>query len=289
MSAHMPVIIKAAINGLDSLPAMPVIAQKILTLSLDTNQGELQLLKLIEADPLMSARVIGLSNSPLFGASKQVNSIQDAAMLLGLTRVKSVALGIAMMSTMKRQPPGLLNMQQLWLHSLGVALGMRTLARAMPSRTRPMDDEIFLCGLLHDIGYMVLDYLDTELSDTLQRKLVAEPARDVTEIEAEVIEVSHAEMGAQLARHWDLPERIISVLRYHHTPDVEDAAPGQPLVSLLNLAEKLLPSFAIHETVNTQSSAEEWQALGIDPARAEELTAAVHEQSEQAKQLANSF
>ncbi len=289
MNAHMPVIIKAAINGLDSLPAMPVIAQKILTLSLDTNQGELQLLKLIEADPLISARIIGLSNSPLFGASKQVSSIQDATMLLGLTRVKSVAVGIAMMSTMKRHPTGLLNMQQLWLHSLGVALGMRILARAMPSRTRPLDDEIFLCGLLHDIGFMVLDYLDAELSDTLQRKLAAEPARDVSEIEAEVVEVSHGEMGAQLARHWDLPERIISVLRYHHTPDVEEAAPGQPLVSLLNLAEKLLPSFGIHETVDIQTSTEEWQALGIDPARAEEITAAVREQSEQAKQLANSF
>lgn len=289
MSAHMHVIINAAIRGLHSLPAMPVIAQKILTLPLDTNLGELQLLKLIEADPLISARVIGLSNSALFGASKQVSSIQDAAMLLGLTRVKSVAVGIAMMSTLKRQPAGLLNMQHLWLHSLGVALGMRVLARAMPSRTRPLDDEIFLCGLLHDIGFMVLDYLDTELSDTLQRKLAAEPERDVSEIEAEVVEVTHAEMGAQLARHWDLPERIISVLRYHHTPDVEEAALGQPLVSLLNLVEKLLPSFGIHETVNSQVSTEEWTALGIDPERAEELTITVREQSEQAKQLANSF
>lgn len=289
MSTHQHVNIKEAIKNLDSLPAMPIIAQKILTLSLDTDEGEAQLLKIIGKDPQISARIIGLSNSPLFGSSKQVNSIQDAAMLLGLTRVKSVAVGIAVMSTLNRQPTGLLNLQQLWMHSLGVALGMRTLARAMPSRTRPLDDEIFLAGLLHDIGFMVLNYLDTTLSDTLQKRLEAEPERNVTDIEAEVIDVSHSEMGAELARHWDLPERIISVLRYHHTPEVEEAAEGQPLVSLLNLAEKLLPSFGIHETVDLQISEEDWTSLGIDPTRAEELAAAVHEQSEQAKQLASSF
>ncbi|TNC96956.1 MAG: signal transduction protein [Gallionellaceae bacterium] len=281
--------LKKAIQNLDSLPAMPVIAQKILTLSLDTDEGELQLLKLIEKDPQMSARIIGLSNTPLFGASKQVTSVQDASMLLGLTRVKSVAVGIAVMSSISKQSTGLLDIQHLWLHSLGVALGMRVISRAMPSRTRPLEDEIFLAGLLHDIGYMVLNHLDMQLSDRLHQKLAAEPDRPVSEVEAEVIEVSHATLGAELARHWDLPDRIIAVLRYHHTPDVEEAAAGQPLIALINLAEKLLPSFGIAEVVDTNISDEDWLALGIEPERADELSAAVHEQAEQAKQLASNF
>ncbi len=281
--------LKQAIKNLESLPAMPVVAQKILTLSLDTEAGEAQLLRLIEKDPQISARIIGLANTPLFGASKRVTSIQDAAMLLGLTRVKSVAVGIAVMSTLSRHPSGVLNLQNLWLHSLGVALGMRTLSRAMPSRTRPLDDEIFLAGLLHDIGFMVLNYLDTALSDQLQNKLAATPDRPVSAVEAEVIDISHGELGAELARHWDLPERIIAVLRFHHSPDAEDSAPGQPLVALLNLTEKLLPSFGINEVVDTQTSDEDWLSLGIDPARAEELSAAVHEQAEQARKVAAIF
>jgi putative nucleotidyltransferase with HDIG domain len=284
-----PIDLKKAIQNLDSLPAMPVIAQKILTLSLDTDAGELQLLKLIEKDPQISARIIGLSNTPLFGASKQVSSIQDASMLLGLTRVKSVAVGIAVMSTLSKHPSGLLDIQHLWLHSLGVALGMRVLSRAMPSRTRPLEDEIFLAGLLHDIGFMVLNHLDTKLSDRLHQKFAAEPERSVSDVEAEVIEVSHGILGAELARHWDLPERIIAVLRYHHTPDTEEAAAGQPLIALINLVEKLLPSFGIAEVVNTEITDEDWLSLGIAPDRAEELTAAVHEQAEHAKQLANTF
>jgi putative nucleotidyltransferase with HDIG domain len=246
-------------------------------------------LKLIEKDPQISARIIGLSNTPLFGASKQVTSIQDASMLLGLTRVKSVAVGIAVMSTLTKHPSGLLDIQRLWLHSLGVALGMRALSRAMPSRTRPLEDEIFLAGLLHDIGFMVLNYLDSELSDKLQRKLSAEPDRPVSEVEAEVLEIGHSELGAELGRHWDLPERIIAVLRYHHAPDAEGAAVGQPLVALLHLSERLLPNFGIDEPVVVKIDDEDWLSLGIDPARADELTAIVQEQAEHAKQLANTF
>jgi len=289
MSKPHPVDLKLAIQKLDSLPAMPVVAQKILTLSLGTPEGETQLLSLIGKDPQISARIIGLANTPLFGASKRVASIQDASMLLGLTRVKSVAIGIAMMSTLAKKNTGLLNLQHLWLHSLGVALGMRTLARAMPSRTRPLDDEIFLAGLLHDIGYMVLNYLDSDLSDQLLNKLAASPERTVIEVEAEVIPVSHSEMGAELARHWNLPERIITVLRYHHTPSVKDAAAGQPLVTLLNLAECLMPAFGTSESVNAQVTKDDWLSLGIDPERAGALTIAVLEQAEQAKQIISTF
>lgn len=281
--------LKDAIRNLDSLPAMPVVAQKILGLPLDTHDGETQLLKLIGQDPQISARIIGLANTPLFGASKKVTSISDAAMLLGITRVKSVAVGIAVMSTLTRHPTGHLNIQHLWLHSLGVALAMRTLARAMPSRTRPLDDEIFFAGLLHDIGYMVLNYIDPVRSDMLQSKLAAEPERPVNEVEAEVIELSHSELGAELARHWDLPEGIIAVLRYHHNPSAAGAAAGQPLISMLNLAERLLPGFGIAEYVSPDISEADWNALGIDPARADELAAAVKEQAEQAKQVAATF
>jgi len=281
--------LKEAIRKLDSLPAMPVIAQKILALPLDTDEGESQLLKLIERDPQISARIIGLANTPVFGASTKVTSITDAAMLLGITRVKSVAVGIAVMSTLNRHPTGHLNIQQLWLHSLGIALAMRTLAQAMPARSRPLDDEIFFAGLLHDIGFMVLNYIDPTLSDLLHAKLVAAPGRPVSEVEADVIEIGHAELGAELARHWDLPEGIVAVLRYHHTPDNVGAAVGQPLISMLNLAEKLLPGLGIPECVSLDFGEEDWRTLGIDPARAEELSVSVREHAEQARQVATSF
>lgn len=281
--------LKEAVRHLDTLPAMPVIAQKILALDLESDEGERAMLKLIEKDPQIAAKIIGLANTPLFGASKRVASVSDAAMLLGITRVKSVTMGIAVMSSLIKKPAGALDVQGLWLHSLSISLAMRTISRAMPRNTRPLDDEIFLAGLLHDIGYMVLNHLDSPRSDELQSRIAAEKERSSIEIEADLLEMNHAELGAELARFWELPDSIVAVLRYHHDPENEEAATGQPLVSLVNIAEKALTDFGIAEHMKTEITAEEWQALGIDPAKAGELIEQILHQAEEAKQTAGNF
>lgn len=288
-ASSSPVNLKEAIRNLDSLPAMPVIAQKILALDLESDEGERAMLKLIEKDPQIAAKIIGLANTPLFGASKRVSSVSDAAMLLGITRVKSVTMGIAVMSSMAKKPSGKLDIQGLWLHSLAIALALRTISRAMPRNTRPLDDEIFLAGLLHDIGYMVLNHLDQKRSDELHTRFTTEKDRTSSSIEAEVLDMNHCELGGELARFWDLPEAIIAVLRYHHDAENELAAAGQPLVSMVNLAEKILTSFGIAENSSAEITAEEWQALGIDPAKSEELIEQINLQAEEAKQTAGTF
>jgi putative nucleotidyltransferase with HDIG domain len=283
-----PINLKQAIRKLDALPAMPEIAQKLLALNLNSDEGERLMLKLIERDPQIAAKIIGLANTPLFGSAKRVTSVADAAMLLGITRVKSVTLGIAVMSSLAKSHVGRLDIQGLWLHSLAVALALRTLANAMPRNIRPQDDEIFLAGLLHDIGYMVLNHLDPKLSDELHLRFATEKERSSIEIEAELLEISHAELGAELASDWGLPDSIVAVLRYHHEPQ-NDRAAGQPLTSMINLAEKILPSFGILEPAHPEIAAEEWLSLGIDPEKADELIEQVKLQAEEAKQTAGSF
>jgi len=270
-----PENLRAAVSHLNALPAIPKIAQEILSLKLITEEGERALLKLIEQDPLLSAKLIGLSNAPLFGAAKEIMMVRDAVTLLGLKRVKMIALSFAMMSSMAKAPTGLLDVQNLWQHSLTVAMAMHTMARAMPGEIRPQDDEIFLAGLLHDIGFLVLNHVNPALSDKFHIRMSAEPGRPVEEIEAEMLEMSHSELGAELGRYWNLPEAIIAVLRYHHHPGEAQAAVGQPLVTMANMAEKLLPTFGISEHTPPNISAEEWQALGIDPSKADEIKALV--------------
>ena len=281
--------LKNTLEKLDTLPAMPAIAQKLLSLPLETHEGELAMLKLIEHDPQLSAKIIGLANSPLFGASLKTTSVRDAAMLLGITRVKSVAIGIAAMSALTKMPQGRLSVQNLWLHSLAVALAMRTVVQYMPARARPNDDQLFLIGLLHDIGYLVLAYLDTRLSDELHTRLAEEPDRPMMEIEQELLDVTHSELGAQLARNWGLPNEVISVLRYHHTPESSGAPEDKTLLRIINIAEKLLPSFGIAELLEPGISDAEWASLGIDPRRNDEVCSRVAEQAEQARQFTSTM
>ena len=281
--------IRDAIQHLDVLPAMPVIAQKLLALRMDTEEGEQKMLVLIEQDPQISAKIIGLANSALVASTRHITTIRDAVLLLGITRVKSVATGIPIMSLMNKAPAGQFKMQDLWMHSFGIAFAMLGIARAMPEKIRPQDDQIFLAGMLHDIGYLVLAFLDPNRSDKLHARLATEPGRVALEIEREMLDMCHDEMGSELGQHWNLPEEIIAVLRYHHAPYEAGAKAGQPLVHMVNIAEKLLPSFGINEHVNGGISVEDWAALGIDPSKAGDVAEQANEHAEQAMQFASTF
>ena len=284
--------LQAAIKNLDSLPAMPIIAQKLLALKLDTDEGERQMQLLIVQDSVISAKIIGLANTPLLGTSKKVTSVKDATLLLGLSRVRSVVMGIAIMSLMKK-PAGRFNVQDLWLHNLGIAFGMLAITRAMPAKIRPQEDQAFLAGMLHDIGYLALAYLDSARSDALHDRLAGEPDRPALDIEREMLGVTHDELGAELARSWHLPEEIVVALRYHHklglSIDSPEDSPGQTMARIINLTEKLLPSFGLHEYIDQSITVNEWQILGIGVEKTGDISSQVTEQAEQALQFINHF
>ncbi len=277
--------IKQSLREIDSLPAMPVIAQKMLALPLDTTEGESQLLKLITQDPQISARIVGLSNSSFFSMPSTITSVSDAAMLLGLTQVKSIAIGMATITVLAKLPEGKLKSMDLWAHSMAIATTMRTIARHMPANLRPIDDQIFLAGLLHDIGYSTLSYLDTETSNRLHEQLNNTANADLLAIEQEIVGIHHGEIGAQLGIHWGLPEELIAVMRYHHTPDHPDATLGLPMIRLVNTAEKLLSNFWINEHTAQEITKQEWSNLGISENKIDSISEEVKTLAENASQL----
>ncbi len=279
--------LKQSLGRIDSLPAMPIIAQKMLALPLDTDEGEIQLLKLIAQDPQISAKIIGLSNTALFGAPGAITSVSDASMRLGLTLVKSVAISMATMSTLKKSSEGTLKSADLWAHSMAIALTMRIIAKQMPARMRPMEDQIFLAGLLHDIGYNALSYLDTDTSNALHEKLNLDPDAPLLEIEQELLDTHHGEIGAQLATHWGLPEEIVAVIRYHHTPENPGAEIGQPLVNLVNIAEKLLVDYGITERTAQEMTDEAWTSLNIDTSKVDAIAEEINTVAEKVNQIAS--
>lgn len=284
-----PVNLKLALAKLDTLPAMPAIAQKLLGLQLDTDQGEAEFLRLIEQDPQISAKILGLANTAVYGASRKVMSLSDAVMLMGMTRVKSVAIGIAATSTLAKVPEGKLKSTEIWMHSMAIAMGMSTIARAMPAHSRPQEDVIFFAGLLHDIGYMALSYMDIKTSDVLHGQLQQASGSMLLSIEKELLGMTHGEIGAELARHWGLPEEIIAVIRDHHGYGETDTRAYPPLVRLVNIAEKILGEFGVNKPSEQVIADSEWLDLGIDSEKADDLCDRVCEVATQAGQMASAF
>ncbi|MFA6902247.1 MAG: HDOD domain-containing protein [Gallionellaceae bacterium] len=285
-NSNTPVNLREAIKNPDSLPALPFIAQKLLALDATTDEGQKQLLSLIEQDPQILAKIIGLANAPVIGSTCKISSVAEAALVLGINNVKSVATGIAIMSIQNSVSTGNLNLQDLWMHNLGIAFAMLSIGRAMPRQIRPQDDYIFLAGMLHDIGYIALAHLDPQRSNELHTYLAAASNRPVLEIERSLLDICHDELGSVLARQWGLPEEVISVIRYHHTPDAADAPKDQPLIRMVYIAEKMLPSFGMGEHVEAGIHDSDWEGLSIAPANAEEILTQAAEQADQASQFA---
>jgi HD-like signal output (HDOD) protein len=146
---------------------------------------------------------------------------------------------------------------------------------------RPSEEEIYLAGLLHDIGYLVLDYVDPELSNRFHHRLAAEDI-SATELEVEMLELSHGEMGALLAEHWGLTPNIIAVMRYHHSEQVPNDATGQPLIAMTSLAESIVSAFGLKEMHPREAEAKHWHALGIADDQIEEVSDEMRKCAEEA-------
>ena len=172
---------------------------------------------------------------------------------------------------------------------MGIAFAMGAIAKEMPERSRFSDDQLFLAGMLHDIGYMVLAHLDTESSNALYTGFLTQSDRPILEIEQELLGMTHCEIGAQLGLRWGLPKEIIAVIRYHHTPAEDVSIEGQPLVSMLKIAEQIHPEFCSVKQTEKQVTEQAWIGLGIDPAKNDDIRNHIADVAAQANEFACAF
>ena len=268
----------------DALPTISGVARQLLLLPLETERGERELLNLIESDPFIAARVIGMANSPLFMPNRKVCTVHDAALVLGLSRVKSIAVAIALMDPIRVSESRIFSLRDLWLHSFSMATGMRTLSNMLPPDLRPAEDLIFLSGLLHDLGYLALAYLAPERFDAFIGHI--ESRADASPIEAETIEfgITHAEIGAMLGRSWNLPEEVVSVIEKHHEKNAD--AGNIPLI-LARLVESMTGEGAIGMPPSPAVPLEELESLGLGMENMEEARETLEMQREQIALLAD--
>ncbi len=210
--------------ALSKIPAFPPIVLRIFDLLSSEEVEVRQLVELLMADPAFSAQILRLANSPLFGFHSRIESLQHALVILGLKRIRSLAMTVAAANYMQAA----MRIQELyrcWRHTLACALLSEELARL----TAQPQDVAYTAGLLHDLGRLgLLVAHPSEYAQLL--KHADENGLQVLDLERKLFGVDHCEAGRILAERWNLPEDIRIVAGRHHDP------PGGPVRDVSGLA-----------------------------------------------------
>jgi putative nucleotidyltransferase with HDIG domain len=172
------------------------------------------LARIIQSDCGLTARLLKIVNSALYGLPRRVDRVSYALTLVGTRTLRDLILATSVTRTFHGISPGLVDMSTLWHHSIYCAL----IAQRLAKRCRVLHDERLLVGgMLHDVGQLALFQAQPALS--AEALAMAENSDDgLLRAEREVFGYTHADVGAGLLEAWRLPESLQAIAQHHHEP-----------------------------------------------------------------------
>lgn len=230
------------------LPAVPEIVAEVMALTEDPNAGLSSVAETIERDPALTVKLLKISNSPYYGMRQVVGSLKLALVILGIREVRNIVLGISVLDAFQDQRAhSSLGQNHFWEHSFKAGALAKRLSDHFELGRQGED---FVSGLLHDIGKLVLwRELEGEY-DAVFKESEGRPAA-LHEVEREAFGFDHAEVGAALAHHWNLPETLVDAIGYHHANQDKLAEATDPQLA----ATVWLVNAALHDDLNAEDIA----------------------------------
>lgn len=199
---------KGRLLAAKSLPTLPAALHEVSRLVEDPNSSTEQIAKVIAYDQVLSAKVLKMVNSPIYGFPGRIGSVQHALVLLGFNVVRGLIISTAVFEDMSTA------MEGLWDHSVGCSLACGEVARATGLKE---PEEYAVAGLLHDLGKVVTA---VQLPDAKAAIEAVVQGEDCTYREAErkVLGFAHDRINAWIGTHWNLPPALRESMAYHHKP-----------------------------------------------------------------------
>jgi len=204
--------ISKLIEQLGDLSAAPVIMAKVLRLTSDVQSNINDISRSISADQTLAAKVIRLSNSAYYGRVTEISSLSEAIKVLGFNQVKSIIV-TASTHQMFQSGPHAKIAGILWEHSLATALGSRLIVQKYGGLDK---EEAYLCGLLHDIGKLVLLQSAPDVYEGIIAK-VKETNLPFQKVEGNEFGYNHVHVGKVLLTKWRFPSALIWQISTHHS------------------------------------------------------------------------
>jgi len=205
---------KSVVGKIKSLPTLPQVFYKIIeTIEMPTSSAQ-DVKETIIRDQSISAKILKVANSALYGYTKEITDISKAIVLLGFDMIKSIALSVSVFSSFPRTEDNTTKFDRelFWIHSIASAEAASLIADKIGYQKK---DQAFIIGLIHDIGKVILDYYFAPE----YRKVLANVRQENTLIrnaEIEILNFDHSLTGGWLGEQWNFPESIQNSIKFHH-------------------------------------------------------------------------
>ncbi len=206
--------LETMITELDKLVSLPDVYYRLEDAIVDPGSNSDSIAGLLHHDPDLCARLLRMANSAFYSFPTRIETIERAVNTLGLRQIRELVLITSVVKVFNGINPGTVNMNTFWEHSVAVAIMARELGRQAGLAKA---DGFYVCGLLHDIGRLVM-YL--KLPDTMHDILARHQATGTAmhRLEFDMLGYSHAEIGGRLMELWKLPQSIWEPVATHHEP-----------------------------------------------------------------------
>ncbi|MDD2708694.1 MAG: HDOD domain-containing protein [Verrucomicrobiae bacterium] len=201
----MPVTPNQIYQKVQELPPLPLAMQKLCSIAGNTEVDADELVRVISMDEGLTTKLLRVANSGHYGMGRESVTVSDVLMVLGLKEIQNVAIAMTLID-FKTGVEGNCRLKRecLWQHSLAVASSMRLIA---PLFGLPNPDELYVGGLLHDIGKIIFsDYFAGQYNEVLERTAMGQ--RTLKAAEREAFGINYAALGHEVCCHWKLPPAI---------------------------------------------------------------------------------
>uniref|UniRef100_A0A7C4MMI0 HDOD domain-containing protein n=1 Tax=Desulfatirhabdium butyrativorans TaxID=340467 RepID=A0A7C4MMI0_9BACT len=211
----VPQHLKQVIQRIHDLPTLPRTILKITELVNNPKTSAKDLAKVITDDQVLTARLLKLVNSSFYGFPQKISTVTGAIVLLGFDAIRNLLLTTSVFDLFSNKHKANKDLQEkFWDHSLGCAIGAKAIGSFLKSE---QVEELFVAGLLHDIGKIVeMMILPQEFELAVQK--TRDTPITIYQAEEEVLGFTHTEVGRVLAEKWNLPSKLTKIIAHHHHP-----------------------------------------------------------------------
>lgn len=249
------------VKGVVKLISLPEIYIRVTQLLEDDHHNARQLGDIISHDPALTARILRIVNSAYYALAVKIELVSRAVSVIGEDDLRNLVLATSAVDTFSRIPNQLIDIDLFWRHSVHTGIVARLLSRHCNILH---GERLFIAGMLHDIGKLILYYKEPELS---QKVLLQAADSDglLYNAEMEIIGFTHSDVGAALIDAWKLSDTLKEVIANHHTPlKAKEHRVETAIVHIANcIVEAIGPDVAMDEHLFDDYPAFEPETLNI--------------------------